>query len=112
MILFSAKGGQGEPASNVTRVGERHSILNSGQTDFGFRADAPAGPGVPRVMIRLCLSGLLCMTFVTGGISRGGPRHFKHTKLPALSLLESCIFEVGTKFNGVGFLLLICLRSI
>ena len=35
-----------------------------------------------------------------------------HTKLPALSLLESYIFEVRTKFNGVGFLLLICPRSI
>ena len=35
-----------------------------------------------------------------------------HTKLPALSLLESYIFEVHTKFSGVGFLLLICLRSI
>lgn len=35
-----------------------------------------------------------------------------HTKLPALSLLESYIFKVHTKFSGVGFLLLICLRSI
>ena len=28
--------------------------------------------GIPRVLIRLCLSGLLHMTFVIGGISRGG----------------------------------------
>ena len=35
-----------------------------------------------------------------------------HTKLPALSLLENCIFKDPTKFSGVGFLLLICLRSI
>ena len=31
--------------------------------------------GIPRVLIRLCLSGLLRMTFVMSGISRGGPRH-------------------------------------
>ena len=28
--------------------------------------------GVPRGLIRLCLSGLFRMTFVMGGISRGG----------------------------------------
>jgi len=30
--------------------------------------------GIPQVLIRLCLSGLLRMTFVMGGISRGGSR--------------------------------------
>ena len=37
---------------------------------------------------------------------------FTHTKLPAWSLLEPCIFDVRTEFSGVAFLLLICLRSI
>ena len=31
--------------------------------------------GIPRVLICLCLSGLLHMTFVMGGISHGGPQH-------------------------------------
>ena len=30
--------------------------------------------GIPRLLIRLCLSGLPCMTFVLGGISHGGSR--------------------------------------
>jgi hypothetical protein len=31
--------------------------------------------GVPQGLIHLCLSGLLHMTFVMGGISRGGSQH-------------------------------------
>ena len=31
--------------------------------------------GIPWVLLCLCLSGLLCMTFVMGGISRGGSWH-------------------------------------
>ena len=32
---------------NVRRVGERHAIINSRQTDFGFGVDARADPGNP-----------------------------------------------------------------
>ena len=37
-------------------------IVNSRQTDFGFRVDARAGPGSPPSSDLPCLSGLLCMT--------------------------------------------------
>ena len=32
---------------NVRRVGKRHDIINSRQTDFGIRVDARADPGNP-----------------------------------------------------------------
>ena len=41
--------------------------------------------GVPRGLICLCLSGLLHMTFVMGGISCGGSRHIS-TSYPAPSI--------------------------
>ena len=47
---------------NVRRVGERHNIVNSRQTDFGFGVDARAGPGSPSSPDPPCLSGLLRMT--------------------------------------------------
>ena len=31
----------------MRRVGKRHNIVNSRQTDFGFGADDRAGPGSP-----------------------------------------------------------------
>ena len=43
----SEKGGWREPPVNVKRIGERHNIVNSRETDFGFGADARAGPGNP-----------------------------------------------------------------
>ena len=39
------KGGRGQPPANIRRVVERHNIVNSRQTDFGFGVDAQAGPG-------------------------------------------------------------------
>ena len=36
--------------------------------------------GIPRVLIRLCLSGPLRMTFVMGGTSRGGSRQVDFTE--------------------------------
>jgi len=47
LIFFSEKGGQGQPPANIRRVVERHNIVDSRQTDFGFGADAQAGPGNP-----------------------------------------------------------------
>ena len=38
---------QGEHPVNVRRTDERHTIVNSRQTDFGLGADAWAGPGNP-----------------------------------------------------------------
>ena len=46
----------------MRRVGERHDIVNSRQTDFGFGVDARAGPGSPLSPDPPCLSGLLRMT--------------------------------------------------
>ena len=43
----SENDGQGEHPVNVRRIGVRHNIVNSRQTDFGFGADARASPGNP-----------------------------------------------------------------
>ena len=41
--------------------------------------------GVPRILICLCPSDLLRVTFVMGGISRGGSRHPPHQNSPPAS---------------------------
>ena len=59
---------------NLRGVGESHKIVR--QTDSGLGVDAGAGPGDPSSPDLPFLSGLLRMTFVMGGISRGGSRHY------------------------------------
>ena len=59
---------------NVRGVGESHKIVR--QTDSGLGVDAGAGPGDPSSPDPPFLSGLLRMTFVMGGISCGGSRHY------------------------------------
>ena len=48
-------------------------IVNSRQTDFGFRVDARAGPGSPLSPDPPCLSGLLRMTLSWVGSSELAP---------------------------------------
>ena len=61
------------PPLNVRRVGESREIVK--QTDFDLRLDVQAGPGgASRVLIHLCMSDPLCMTFVMGGKSHGSSR--------------------------------------
>ena len=55
---------------NIRRVVERHSLVNSRQS-LVSGVDVEQVQGIPRVLIRFCLSGLLRMTFVMGGISGG-----------------------------------------
>ena len=52
----SEKGGRGQPPVNVRRVGKRHNIVNSRQTDFGFGADDRAGPGSPSSPVLIFLN--------------------------------------------------------
>ena len=59
---------------NIRRVVERHSLVNSRQI-LVSGVDVEQVQGIPRVLIHFCLSGLSRMTFVTGGISRGGSWH-------------------------------------
>lgn len=101
LLLLTLKAENKSPCGNIVPVPEVERHL------YGQRGKQKAEKAV---------QGTSKPCFFTNLLPRQKPLVLSnlhtHTKLPALSLLESCIFEVGTKFNGVGFLLLICLRSI
>ena len=49
--------------------------------------------GVPQILIHLYLSGLLHMTFVMGGISRGGSWHFSRMNLGMAPVWVRALWE-------------------